>query len=629
MGFTEISYKKITKQIEDFLKKLYNKSNKTYSNASPYGQVLEVDKQLFELAMTYINSSMRQTDIFSTESQNERIIRTLAVLGHYIPARARCATGIIELRLKPGIDITNDIGGGKIRVFDKSIMKSQSNGLYYSLDLGSESILYDISKSNIIHIPVKQGIWETQATFTGTGEPSQTISVQVSNDSDIDENNYQLSVNGTIFQKRAHLYDILPGEQAYYVRTGIDSGVDILFGNESYGYIPPIGSQISFTYLKTNGKSGNIPNPVTNDFIFVSESLDNNGQPIILSDVFDIDVSVPVNYGADGDSIDFIKAILPLVSENKVLSKEEHYKFFFKRLNIFSIVEAYKENKSDINSIQKLIDLLKQNTDILQTVIDTKNNDVSLRNLVRSNIIEIQNIKSMVSSLTNTDTIYLLLIPDVSNYYGDSTDIDYFTLPLDLFILDDTEKQRLLDLVAESGVQSMASSFSIIDPKIKKYVMNTVVRLYEGYTEQSVLNEMKHKVSDYMLTLKRRDRIPPSDFINLFESIAGIDSVDVNFISEETEKYHLEYEFMRVSYINNNGREPQTGELLMSDGKIYDPYKIIGLDPILGDIVFKQDELPVIRGGWADRSFTNYSEDINSKGYTSMNVVFMPERTKK
>lgn len=628
MKLNEISYKKLTKQIETFLKKMYNRSGKTYGNASPYGQILEVDKALFDLDMVYINAALKQTDIFSSDSNNKRIVRTLAVLGHYIPARARCAEGALELKLKAGVSVTDDIAGGLVRIFDKTLIKNNSNNLYYSVNLGTPDILYNVSNSNTIYLPVKQGQWETQP-FTGTGEASQTLSVQIDPQVDIDENNYTLSVNTEVYQKRLHLYDMLKGEKSFYARTGLDSGVDIIFGNENYGTIPPLGSEILFSYLKTNGSTGNIPNAKENDFMFIEESLDGNGESIILSELFDINVVTPINYGSDGDSIEFIKSILPLISENKVLSKEEHYKFFFKRLGIFSIVEAYRENSSDVNSIQKLLDLLKQNTDIFNTVVNTKNNDVSLRNMVRSNMVEIQSVKSMLSSLTNSDTIYLFLIPDVVNYYASSTDVDYFTLPLDLFEIDDTEKIRLINLIKESGTQSMSSSFSIVSPKIKKYVLNIVARLYEGANEESVRTEMKHKISDYMLNLKRRDRIPPSDFIALLEGITSVDSVDVNFLSEETEKYHLDYEFLRTSYLNNIGREPAENEVKMSDGKNYDPYKIFGLDATLGDIVFAKDELPVIRGGWADRNLNSYSEDINVKGYTSMNVMFIPERSKK
>jgi excinuclease ABC subunit A len=48
--------------------------------------------------------------------------------------------------------------------------------------------------------------------------------------------------------------------------------------------------------------------------------------------------------------------------------------------------------------------------------------------------------------------------------------------------------------------------------------------------------------------------------------------------------------------------------------------KVLGLDPSLGDILFEPDEIPVIRGGWIDRSNNLYNDDIDNKGLKSVNI---------
>jgi hypothetical protein len=53
----------------------------------------------------------------------------------------------------------------------------------------------------------------------------------------------------------------------------------------------------------------------------------------------------------------------------------------------------------------------------------------------------------------------------------------------------------------------------------------------------------------------------------------------------------------------------------------YNPREILGLDPILGDIIFEADEIPVIRGGWYDRNGVYYSDNIDGGGLKSVNII--------
>ena len=58
---------------------------------------------------------------------------------------------------------------------------------------------------------------------------------------------------------------------------------------------------------------------------------------------------------------------------------------------------------------------------------------------------------------------------------------------------------------------------------------------------------------------------------------------------------------------------------------MYNSTKVIGLDPVLGDIIFNANELPIIRGGWRDRNGVYYSDDSPSSGegtsLKSVNVI--------
>jgi hypothetical protein len=49
---------------------------------------------------------------------------------------------------------------------------------------------------------------------------------------------------------------------------------------------------------------------------------------------------------------------------------------------------------------------------------------------------------------------------------------------------------------------------------------------------------------------------------------------------------------------------------------------VIGLDPILGDILFSAGEIPLIRGGWRDRNDIYFSDDIDGSGLKSVNIIY-------
>ena len=53
----------------------------------------------------------------------------------------------------------------------------------------------------------------------------------------------------------------------------------------------------------------------------------------------------------------------------------------------------------------------------------------------------------------------------------------------------------------------------------------------------------------------------------------------------------------------------------------YDPSRVIGIDPMMGDLLFEPDEIPLIRGGWLDRNSLFYSDDIESGNLRAVNII--------
>ena len=344
--YIEITYDKLTDQLERWLKDTYQKSGKVFSHMSPSGMILHMQKILFNNNMLYLKNSLRQIDIQS--SDNVRVIRNAARISGRNPSRAISAIGTIKLRLKVGVNVTDKIKGSKIIVMNHTKIKNKSNSLHYTINTGdSIKNVYDINAYTDLYFNVKQGKYETQ-DYTGDATKNQSIAVVVNRDQTIDNFSFSVFYNATSLKIVDSLYDMLPNEYACYTRTGFDGGLDIYFGTEDHGFVPSIGSVIQVSYLVTDGSDGNILTNLVNDFTFEDDVYDSDGNILNMDELFDIYIHNDINFGTNGESIEYTKSIIPNISRNFVLATPEQFIYHLKRLNMFSKVNAY--NLLDINN---------------------------------------------------------------------------------------------------------------------------------------------------------------------------------------------------------------------------------------------------------------------------------------
>ena len=87
MNLTELSFERLKQEIEIYLKKEHSKSNILYSPSSPYGQILLILENLFQLSMLYLKNTIKQFDLSEINSNNERVIKNAAIFAGHIPDR--------------------------------------------------------------------------------------------------------------------------------------------------------------------------------------------------------------------------------------------------------------------------------------------------------------------------------------------------------------------------------------------------------------------------------------------------------------------------------------------------------------------------------------------------------------
>jgi hypothetical protein len=558
MNLTEISFGKVKGEIESYLRTEYSKSGVVYSNASPFGQVLSVVENLYQLSILYLKNSIKQFDMLDPLAVNSRAIRNAAIYAGHIPARAVSATGTLKFTVKTSIDIPKEIPGSKLTIVNRSSIKNKTNGLEYAVNIGTDQITYQVSTTTQFFVSIIQGKWETK-NFTSSGEQNQTFQVKIRGKKEVENFNYEVLVNGEFWTVKKHLYDLLPDESACVIRTGFEGGIDVIFGNSGFGAIPQIGSLIEIKYLVSDGSNGSIFRRTLNDWTFLDQPLDGNGGSLDVSNLFDISIYNDINFGADTETLQFTKNILPIVSNNFVLGLPQQYAYQIKKLGVFSHVNAYER----------------------------------------------------------FGTIFIVATPNIKLFKSQNS--TYFDINISAFDLDDYEKSKIDRYLRTGGNIQLTRRYKITSPTLSYYIMNVFIMTYSDAKDDSVDSQIYEKISEYFLNLNRIDRIPKSDLIQTLSSIGDIHSVDVSFIGRKNEEYHKQALLDDLN--RRNDFAAQDAAQVSRPLPTYNPNTSLGLDNILGDIVFEPSEIPIIRGGWYDRSNFFYSDDLKDSGLKSVNII--------
>ena len=477
LKFISLTFTNVKNSIEIFLKKEYNKSSILFDNSSIYGQILSVIENLHQLSFLYLKNTINQFDLSLPNSNNGRIIRNAAITAGHIPGRGISATGTLKFTLKTSVDLDKEIPGSRITLNNKTNIKNKSNNLDYSFNIGNEKITHRISSNYQFFIPIIQGKW-ISTTFTGTDNPFQTFQVAEYGQKDIENFNIEVIINGDLWSLKTSIWDMIPDEKSVVTRTGYNGGLDVIFGNGGFGAMPKLGSIIEVRYITTDGSLGNIFRRTSNDWKFIQDITDGNGQSIDVEKLFNIDIYTDINFGADKESLAFTKNILPMVSRNSVLALPKQYAYEIKKLGVFSHVNAYEAS----------------------------------------------------------GTIFISVTPNINLFKNQNS--NYFTIDRKAFTLDNYEKSKIDKYLRSGGTIQLNRKYKIVNPVLSYYSINVSVIPYSDASDDSVNAQILNNISEYFLNLSRVDRIPKLDLIKVLSSISDIHSVDIKFVCKKNEDYH-------------------------------------------------------------------------------------------
>lgn len=579
LNATRLKANEMISDTRSYISRLYGRTGELFTTASPFSQILDVLSEITKLIFFYVEDSTVEQNILT--AQNPESIYGLARLAGHDAFRGASSYGEIKIRLNTTAG--TDIAGDALNIPQNAIIKCTSNGLEYILKTNNDQFRIEKSNSNYIYIPVVQGKVESQ-TVTGTGEKLQSFNIITKKNTD--HHSVRISVNSSLWTKYDSLYDMKVGTTGYLVKTGINGGLDIYFGNGSFGKIPGAGSSIEIEYLNTDGSRGNLNGAKDLTYKFVSEGFDSMGETYDLNELLETSFTIAPKMGADPESTDLTKLIAPLQSHSFVLSNPDAFEHFLSRYGMFSYLDAY--NTTDDGYID------------------------------------------------DDNVIYLFMLPDTARKL--SSNRDYFNLELDEFSFSSDEKNGFLELLENSGQQMVTTEVKIVEPSIQYFSMDVKVRYFEGYNKASLYSEIRSKISDYLINITRRDRLPKSDIIALLESIEGIDSVNIRFISKvEEDARRLGYYTLEKVTVTpstpvlediGNGKQKYvffkrtvTQRKISFAANAALPEEVINLDSF-GDILLGREEIALFRGNWLDRDGILITDDARLGEQAALSIYF-------
>ena len=549
-----------SEMIEDtqsYIARVYGRAGELFTPASPFSQILSVLSQITEMIFYYVEDSTIEQNILT--AQNPESIYGLSRLAGHDSFRGTSAIGEIRLRLNTSAG--DDIAGDALNIPANTVIKSEKNGLEYVLKTNQDQFRIEKSNSGYINIPVVQGKIEKQ-DVTGTGDSLQSFNIIIKGNTD--HHSVRILVNSELWSKYDSLYDMKVGTKGYLVKTGISGGLDIYFGNGSFGSIPNEGATIEIEYLVTDGAAGNLSGSKDLRFKFETEGFDSVGETHDLNEMLEASFTIAPKMGSDPESTELTKLLAPLQSHSFVLATPNNYEAFLSKYGMFSYLDAY--NTTDDGYID------------------------------------------------DDNVIYLFMLPDTKRKLTKNN--DYFNIPVDEFFFSEDEKNGILQTLENSGRQMVTTEVKIVEPKVQYFRMDVKVRYFEGFNKPALYSEIRAKISDYLINITRRDRLPKSDIIALLEGIEGIDSVNVKFVSEKEETARrLGYYVTETVNVTpstpvlegiGNGKQKYvffkrtvTKNQVNFEPNAALPENVINLDSF-GDILLEKEEVALFRGEWMD-----------------------------
>lgn len=590
-----LSFAELKEDAFNYLKNVYHTAGREFTMASPFAQIINVTLHLGRMILFYIENSITELNI-NTAFHSRSVVGLATLTGHQ-PSSGIAARGSVYMTYNQ----EGEHAGETITIKNYTKIKNTATGLTYLTIFQGNKLQVTVGAHDTkIEIPIIQGNLKYQQA-TGTGYGMQSFNFANKTGEIVDNFFINIYVNGEKWRAVDSLLDMTYEDKACIIRRSLNGGIDVFFGTGNSGKVPAQGASIVCEYLTCVGASGNITENENNNYWqFEDQGYDINGDYVDLNSIYNLTSASEILFGTDPENIAVTRSLAPHVSRSFVLANAENYKYFLKKMNMFSIIDAFSGfNTYDDIKIEK--ELTDANAELLRLkekykaqveyTGESSNEAISINQEMIDLNKEINFLKKRKEEESLDDnTVYLYLIPDINKRL--STNENYFTCSVDRFSLSEDEKLGILNLIDNSGQKIITVDNKILDPVFVKFSINIFIQMWNNYNFNSVKSSIISAVSNYLITNTRRDRIPVSDLIRIIEGINGVDSVSVFFDADKNnEKY----------YGNGNYGIDEYGDIILTRT----------LEDKFGNTIQMNDLIPLFRGPFVSPSGIEYEDNID------------------
>lgn len=596
-----IKYEELWQDALTWVKKTYKAANQKFNSSSPFSQLLSVVLHLGRMIFYYIEDSITGLNMKTAYRPDQ--IKGLASLTGHDAGRVIAARGAIKISYKESGN--NDYNGEICYISSKSRLYNSLNGSSYVVLFSADNARITMTAGNYVEATIIQGTLKYQQS-TSNGTPLQSFNFSERDKSEIDQYYVNVYVNGERWEIVSSLLDMTYNQKACIVRTGNLDGIDVFFGNGTMGKIPENGATILVEYIVSVGNYGNVPKESMNSseyWQWKDSGFLEDGTTVDLDSNFSVTCLTDIIFGTKSEDTALTQLIAPHASRSMVLASKTNYEYFLKKMNMFSIIEVipgYISSKSSNANYryEEALRIFNQAQSDYSTAVSAYGEDSEQAKEAEQIVEKAGDSLSIASEMLedsslNDNTVYLMLVPDISTRISSAT--NYFTCDESLFSLSADEQYNIINLIEMSGQRCLTIENKILSPKNPRFAINVDARIWSDSSYNEVYNESMSKLSEYFLSLKRRDRIPLSDIIALLEDVSGIDSVRVSFDADVNNSYIYQKstEFYGID---------EYGDIIMTRS-VTDNY---------GNVTDVHDIYPLFRGGFSSSSGIVYG-DVQSQ----------------
>lgn len=579
----------------NYVKNVYNANGQEFSMASPFAQIINVVVNLGRMILFYIETSITELNIET--AYQARSIKGLSELTGHVPSSGCAARGTLYMTY----NMNSDYQGETIFMKNYTKIKNTANGLTYLAILPTNTMQITVGAyDSKIEIPIIQGELKYQQG-TGTGEALQSFNFANKTDNIVDNFFVNVYVNGKRWESVDSILDMTYEQEACIIKNSVNGGIDVFFGTGNNGKIPIVGSTILCEYIVCSGAAGNINSEDQDNYWeFADSGYDINRDYVDLNSIYNLTSGSDIIFGTYGESIEMTRKLAPHMSRSFVLANPVNYKTFLSKLNMFSVIDVFSGfNTSEDRKAEEAYSNAKIEYQQLKSKYASQINltgkssymarDLYTRLIEKRNEVDALKVKYDNAKLDD-NVIYLYLIPDISKRVSSSD--NYFTCSLSRFKLTDDEKQGILNLIEDSGKRVITVENRILDPIYAKFSMNIFIRMWSNYNFNSVKSSIISAISDYAISMNRRDRIPVSDIMKVVEAVDGVDSVSVYFDADRNNQ--------NVFGEGNYGID-EYGDIVLQRK----------MSDVFGNAIEIKDVQPLFRGDFTSPNGVYYEDDLN------------------